>query len=194
LEPTNDFHVLRAAPLFIITGDQQGYRQLCRSALDRFADPDDSAVADKIAKACLLLPDAVEDLDRVNSLVALAVAKDPETGNGPYFEALRGLADCRSGEFARAIPTLERNETFIGDQKYLRELNLVVLAMACLGSGQQTKAANHLAEARQTIDKALSSDDLTSWHDLLVAHILCQEVRKQLQESSDVPGSNTGSR
>lgn len=193
LQPTNDFHVLRAAPLFIMTGDHQGYRQLCRTALDRFTAPDDPTVADKIAKACLLLPDAVEDLGQVNSLAALAMAEDPEIGYGPYFETLRGLADCRSGEFARAIQTLERNEPFIGDRKYLRELNLVVLAMACVGSGEKTKAAHYLAEARQTIDKALSSDDLTDWHDLLIAHILSQEVRKQLKTSLDVGENGSGS-
>src|SRR5262249_7024902 len=73
LDPSDHWNWVHDAPLRLLLDDVEGYRQDCREMLARFSRTDDPTVADRTAKACLLLPDAVGDLAPVLQLAERAV-------------------------------------------------------------------------------------------------------------------------
>src|SRR5262249_3487586 len=63
----------RDAPLCLLLDDVEGYRRDSRQMLARFSQTDDPKIAERTAKTCLLLPDAVSDLAPVLQLAERAV-------------------------------------------------------------------------------------------------------------------------
>src|SRR5262249_40886677 len=102
LNPTDHeaYHCL--APLLARSGDVEGYRNLCARILLRFANTSDPAIAERMAKDCLLLPDSHADADTINRMLNTALAAGPEHPLWAYFQFVKGLAEYRQGRFATA--------------------------------------------------------------------------------------------
>src|SRR5262249_29888177 len=62
-----------AAPLLLQSGDVEGYRRHRKEMLKRFGDTRDPVIAERTAKACLLLPADKEELKQIVGLAELAV-------------------------------------------------------------------------------------------------------------------------
>ncbi|HKQ40521.1 MAG TPA: serine/threonine-protein kinase, partial [Verrucomicrobiae bacterium] len=65
------YHTL--APLFVACNDLEGYRQLCRQATVRFADAKAPVICERMAKACLILPDPGLDFTIISHWADVAV-------------------------------------------------------------------------------------------------------------------------
>jgi WD40 repeat protein len=182
----------QSAGIWLMVGDFNAYRRHCQKLLDRFGRTDDPVVAERTAKACLLITDGAIDLAPIVRLAEQAITGTEEHPFYRYFLFARGLAHYRAGEFARAVERLEKcvtpdNPTIACDgSAYL------VLAMAHRRLGHADDAAQSLAKARKTIDVAtwpvINSGDLgDSWHDVVMIHILRREAEALLEESGDKP-------
>src|SRR5262249_42241549 len=104
------------APLLIQAGDRDGYRALRPRLLDEYGTTTDPVVAERVAKACLLVEGG--DLDRVMRLITTALG-----GGGagfevspsyplsllPYAQLVRGMAEYRGGKHAAALDSLKRS-------------------------------------------------------------------------------------
>jgi tetratricopeptide (TPR) repeat protein len=90
------------------TGDRAGYRAHCRRMLNRFGRTTDPIIAERTAKACLLVPlggpEQEAACDRADRAVALAQGHWVV----PWAEATRGLAAYRRERFADAVVWADR--------------------------------------------------------------------------------------
>jgi hypothetical protein len=69
----------------------------------------DGEVAERTAKTCLLVPDAVADLAPVLRLADRAVTGTEKSGNYRFFLFCKGLAEYRGGRNAEAVDWGERS-------------------------------------------------------------------------------------
>jgi tetratricopeptide (TPR) repeat protein len=138
-----------AAALSAYLGDQERYRRQCRGMLDRFGAITDTRVAERTAKACLLLPCDHETLGQASRLAELALAKGGDRpGFRPYALFADGLAQYRSGRFGAADRRL--HEALSGD---VSGWNLTIPAHLVLAMAQTR--LGHIDQARATLARGL---------------------------------------
>jgi formylglycine-generating enzyme required for sulfatase activity/tetratricopeptide (TPR) repeat protein len=135
------------AVLRLQTGDLEGYRRDCRELLTRCRGMQTHYTVDMAAKTCLLLPDAVADLDPV-----LQLARRPLTGMEKDFAyrwllICKALAEYRAGQFGAAVEAINKvapktNGECVDATAY------TILALAELGRGRPAEARVALASAR----------------------------------------------
>jgi serine/threonine-protein kinase len=156
--------------------------------LRRFGETTDPTIAERTTKACLLLPDAIEDLTPVMRLSERALAAQ-DHGYYPFFLLAAGLADFRSGEFARAVEELDeivsRRQKSGYDPTNLQVPANLVLAMAHHRLGHKDEASEAFDRARNIMQRddflRVRSGDLGGfWHDWLICHILRREAEELL--------------
>src|SRR5581483_7617517 len=99
LDPRNHFPWYQAAALRLYTGDVEGYRRACRELLERFGTAEQPEIAERVAKTCLLRPDAAGVPDRVERLADRAVAGTEQHPYYRYFRLTKALADSRAGRY-----------------------------------------------------------------------------------------------
>jgi tetratricopeptide (TPR) repeat protein len=148
--------------------------------LDRFGPTTDLMIAERTAKACLLLPlggpEQVAACDLADRAVALARGHWIE----PWAEATRGLAAYRREDFADAVAWADRCLAR-GPGDWNRELpaHLVrALALGRLGRRDEARAA--LARASDLYRTKVASQgglaDGGGWHDRVVCEVLRREA------------------
>jgi eukaryotic-like serine/threonine-protein kinase len=117
--------------------------------LARFFTTNNPYFAERIGRACLLLPATGEELRQAVALTRRATASDPSAhgGNYSWFLFARGLAEYREGKFDQAISTM-RGDASLLDGPMPR----IVLAMALHQKRQ-------LAEAHKALEAAIRSYD-----------------------------------
>jgi Flp pilus assembly protein TadD len=100
LNPTDHdaYHCL--APLLARSGDVERYRNLCAQILHRFGNTSDPAIAERMAKDCLILPDSRADAETINRMIDTGLAAGSEHPFWSYFQFVKGLAEYRQGHFS----------------------------------------------------------------------------------------------
>jgi tetratricopeptide (TPR) repeat protein len=180
LDPANHWYPFRAAPLHLRAGDVAGYRRVCRTMLEQFHGTQALEIADRTAKTCLLAPDAVPDLDRVQKLADLAVTGTEKQGDYRWFTFVKGLAEYRASRHAEAVKWLERSGPN-ADGAQIDASAFAVLAMAQhrLGQKKQARAALHNGQAivaEKMPDPAAGRPFEGMWQDWLHCQILLREA------------------
>jgi serine/threonine-protein kinase len=164
------------APFCLFLGNEEAYRRARKALLERFGDiTDDWIVAERTSLACLLLPDAGDEVRRAVSLADLAVAageRSTEPGN-PYLRFVQGLALYRDGRPDEALPSLREAAEKLHDRAGPR----LALAMAQFRSGRAIEARKTLAAAIRSYDwgaprEVRHADPATLW----VSHVLRREA------------------
>jgi tetratricopeptide (TPR) repeat protein len=190
VDPTNQERWYLAAALHAADGDVDGYRRTCRELLKRFGDAGQPQMAERTAKCCLLLPDAVSaaDFDRVQKLAERAVTGTENNGYYRFFVLARGLADYRAGRHAEAVRWLERFP-LQADGIHWDATKFAVLAMACQRLGRAEEAEAALARAQAILAKMPDPAQgrpfgPRDFHDWLHARILCREAEELLKKES----------
>jgi tetratricopeptide (TPR) repeat protein len=170
-----------AAVLWAHLGNHDSYRRHCRRMLVRFGGTTDIAVAERTAKACLLIGSDHETLEQASRLAQLAVTKGRDRpGFLPYALFADGLAQYRAGRFGAAERRL--HEALSGD---VTGWNLTIPAHLVLAVAQAQ--LGHIDEARASLARALqtyrtdvaSADGLRSGgdrHDRLICDVLRREA------------------
>jgi tetratricopeptide (TPR) repeat protein len=136
-----------AATLWAQTGDRAGYRDHCRRMLDRFGPTTDLMIAERTAKACLLLPMGKPEQEAACDLADRAAAMAQGHWVEPWAEATRGLAAYRRAQFTDAVAWADRCLAR-GPGDWNRELPAhLVRAMALSRLGHRDEAGAALARA-----------------------------------------------
>ncbi len=133
-------------------------------------------MAERVGRACLLLPAADEELRQASELIDRAVAADRSTYAPwayPFFLFAKGLAEYRRSRFDSAIGILRGPAAHVmGPAPHL------VLAMAQHRRGDRDQALRTLALAVSDFDwRATSAEVCEKW----IYHILRREAERLIQ-------------
>ncbi len=178
------YHFL--APLLVQMGEVDAYRRHCGRILNQFAATTDPAVAERMAKDCLILPPSASDLEPINKLVNTAVAAGSNNVAWGYIQFVKGLAEYRAGHFANAIEWLKGIPAQKGFWNRAAQTSMV-LAMAQYQLNKVDEARATLEAGLLTADRTLSklNDGLgEEWNDWIIAHALMREAVSLIQGSS----------
>jgi tetratricopeptide (TPR) repeat protein len=194
LDPSNHMTWHDAAPLRLVTGDTEGYRQVCRGMLARFGAATHPNVAERTAKTCCLAPGGVEDYGPVARLADRALLGTKDHGDYRWFLLARGLAEYRLGNFAGATDWLRKSLSPGAELPVRDGLAQLFLAMAHHRLGQADEARRALAEAHTMGQQIppLDGDTIDNWPDGLRFHIARREAEELLigkQEGRRAPAS-----
>jgi serine/threonine protein kinase/Tfp pilus assembly protein PilF len=158
------------AELCLFLGLRDDYHSARRALLERFAATTDPAVAERVGRACVLLPAPQDQLRQAVGLTERAVAAG-RSGHEiayPFYLFAEGLARYRQGRFDDAIKLM------IGEAaSVMGPCPRLVLAMALHEKGKKD-------EARKTLAAAVASYDWSAEkagdHDAWMAHVLGREA------------------
>jgi serine/threonine-protein kinase len=154
------------AELCLFLGEEAEYRRARQDLLRRFRASSDPGIAERTARAILLLPASDDELQAAAALAERAVAAKATTPEWiyPYFLFAQGLAEYRRGRFDSAIAIMSADAgTVLGPAPRL------VMAMAEHRKGQQEEARKTLVEAILSIDWSaaqVGGRDDWIWHAL----------------------------
>ncbi len=200
LDPTDHDRWCYTAALHAVDGDLEGYRRTCREMLEHFGDTDQPQTAERTAKACLLLPDALDaaDFDRVQKLAERAVTGTAKDRFYRYFVLAKGLADYRAARHADAVKWLGQFPPN-ADGIHWDATKLAVQAMAYHRLGRAEDAEAALAKAKAIMAKMPNPAkgqpfEAGNWHDWLHAQVLCREAEGLLHKESGVKNQESGER
>jgi eukaryotic-like serine/threonine-protein kinase len=152
------------AELCLFLGHEEEYRHARQDLLRRFGASSDPSIAEKTARAALLMPPSDEELRTAVALTERAVAAKSTTLEWvyPYYLFVKGLAEYRQGHFDSAIATMNTKAgTVLGPCPRL------VIAMAKYRLGDEQEARTILAAELSAIDWSLAevrSHDQWLWH------------------------------
>jgi tetratricopeptide (TPR) repeat protein len=169
-----------AAILWARTGDRAGYCAHCRRMLDRFGLTTDPVIAERTAKACLLLPLDGPEREAACELADRAVALARGHWVEPWAEATRGLAAYRREHFADAVAWADRCLAR-GPGDWNRELPAhLVRAMALSRLARLDEAGTALVRAADLYRTKVASQggraDGGGWHDRVICEVLRHET------------------
>jgi eukaryotic-like serine/threonine-protein kinase len=162
------------AELCLYLGQEDAYRRNRRVLLERFGNTTDPVIAERTARACLLLPLSDEDLQPAAALADRAVLLGAKHRFYQFFLATKGLAEYRRGQFGSAIDWFQK----AGVRGVWMPVTRPVLAMALHRSGQTRQAQEALAAAVSSINwNERTADNLDKW----IAHVLRREAEELIE-------------
>jgi serine/threonine protein kinase/tetratricopeptide (TPR) repeat protein len=169
-----------AASLWAQTGDRAGYRAHCRRMLDRFRQTTDPAIAERTAKACLILPLGGPEQEEACELADRAVAMARGHWVEPWAEGTRALASYRSGHFADAVAWADRCLSR-EPETWNREIPAhLVRAMAYSRLSRLPEARAALARASDLYRTKVATPggraEGGDWHDQVIGEALQREA------------------
>jgi serine/threonine-protein kinase len=175
------------AELCLYVGDEAEYRRARSDLLEQFGSSTDPTVAERVGRACLLLPGTDDELRQAAALTERAVnSKGPQYDwLRPYFHFANGLAHFRRGRFDDAIATMTGDASKASE--YMGPSPRLVTAMALYQKGQKAEARELLAEAVLSYD--WSAEKATS-REAWIAHILRREAEALLQLNEGAVGED----
>jgi len=182
--PNDSLHWLRLAPVVVLTGNNETYRDFCRRYALQFKNAPD--VASRVIKGCLLKPDFI-DLEMLPA-EALTKCLDEKTGPDwlrPWAWGSRAMLAYRRGEAESAVKYAANAET-LKPTPHAHLLNLAILALAehQLGHREQSRLAfEELSRLIATIRAASRNLD----HDFLIAEILLKEADATIHGRKGTP-------
>jgi serine/threonine-protein kinase len=169
------------AELCLFLGKKDEFRSARTELLARFRDTTEPHVAERVGRACLLLPGSEDELRQAVALTERGVAAaDPKYDWArPYFLFAKGLADYRLGRFDEAIAVMSgeaKNTNYLGPSARL------VMAMALYRKGNTKDARAALAAAIDSYDWSPAKADN---RDVWIPHILRREAEALIQQGPD---------
>jgi serine/threonine-protein kinase len=162
------------AELCLFLGQPEEYRRACRALLGRFGATTSPYIAEPVGRACLLLPDAGDELRKGVALTerALAARASAPGWVHRYFLFAKGLAEYRQGRPASAIVVLKGEAS-----RVMGPAPRLIVAMAQHEQGQTEQARQTLARAVVAFDWSPAQADS---RDVWIAHILRREAEAKI--------------
>jgi eukaryotic-like serine/threonine-protein kinase len=188
IEPHGHYPWIETATVHLYIGDLDGYRRACGLMLREFGETEDPAIAERVAKACMLRPVAVEDQKLIQKLAERAVTNTEKHPTYPYYMLCKGIADCRAGRSGQAIDWLQRSLTTREiSRPDFSSLAHLFLSLAHHRLGERDEARQAMEKARAMIDAELRSRQLEGGRqgstDWLRSMIVLREVQALLNEN-----------
>lgn len=165
------------AELCLFLRKEDEYRRARNDLLARFRHTSDPQVAERVARACLLLPGTEDELRQAAALADRAAAAKGAKHEWarPYFVFAQGLASYRQDRLDVAIKRMTGEAALVtGPSPRL------VLAMAQFQRDQKDEARKTLAAAIASYDWSMAKADN---HDAWIAHILRREAEALIQDA-----------
>jgi hypothetical protein len=173
-DPTNPIAYHMLTPLLVETDDIAAYKQLRQKMLKEFAGTSDPVTAERMARACLLLPPATNDLDVIAKIADTALTAGPNA-NG-WMKFVKGFAEYRLGHFQAATNWLQDAAARATDPALQLQIDMV-LAMT-------QYQLNQADAARATLDKGVEfakdhvpQRDGINWNDRRSGYLLMKEAQ-----------------
>lgn len=135
------------AELCLFLGNENAYRHNRKALLKRFGGTTNPVVAERTARACLLLPVSGEELEQAVALADLALTLGQSHQYYPFFMAAKGLAEYRLGHFESA---LDWNKKAGAKGAWVPTHLVNAMAHSELGHTEQSRRS--LVEALKTYD------------------------------------------
>jgi serine/threonine protein kinase/tetratricopeptide (TPR) repeat protein len=183
IQPEDHLGYYFAALLLAQTRDRPAYDELCAKITTRFAGATNAIIADRMAKACLLLPRADADLKVASELATTAVTtgeKDPEK---PLFQCGKALAELRQGHWESAIDWARRAAE--NPYPFIRAQTYAMMAMAQSKLKQTEDARESLRKCVEIVETQLPKvgvDDLgPDWREWILVHALQAEAKQMIE-------------
>ena len=167
-------------PLLAQSGDQEAYHRLCGQILGQFARTSDPAIAERMARDCMILPPPAADLETIGKMVETAVAAGPNHQFWDYFQFVKGLSEYRQGHFADAAGWLQKVAAHESDPNRTVEAYMV-LAMSQRRLNQAAEARATLARGLKIADARLGKPGSPQWNDQIAAQMLMREARALIE-------------
>lgn len=180
----NGFRFL--APLLVHTGRLDAYGKLRNQMLLQFGASRDPVIAERMAKACMILPPPEENLPTLAHMADTAISAGPTDSDWPYFQFVKGFAEYRQRHFAAAVELLQAVIARGGDPTRSAEA-YCLLAMAQHLQNQPQKAEAAFSAARDFVANKLQNYQGPNWQDRITAQTLLQEAESLLHPASDAP-------
>jgi serine/threonine protein kinase len=175
-ENHESYHML--APLLVASRDLEGYQQLCRKIVARFSGTTILAVADRMAKDCLILPSAGVDLKPVAAMAEFAVTNGASASTAPFYQCCKALAEYRQGHFEGAVEWAERAAK--NPFPYSQAEACAILAMSQYQLGQVANARAALVKGDTVVAEHLPKLGIQrlgyDWRDWIIVHALSEEA------------------
>jgi tetratricopeptide (TPR) repeat protein len=190
IDPSSHWSWYCDAALRLHLGDIDGYRRVCREMLARFGQTDNPNIAERVAKTCLLAPDAVSDFRPVLQLAERIVSGTEQHWGYRAFLLTKGMADYRAGDFAHAIDNLNQSLTlrpapWYWYSRYMVGTANVFLAMAHHRLGHAEQAQQALRQATLVMkprnEKSGEDEALVDWYDWMRLDIVRKEAERLLK-------------
>lgn len=181
-EPEERLHWLRLAPMLVLAGDDEGYREFCGRTIEHFEASTEGPVVDVVCKSCLLKPGFVE----ISSLpvdVMTRILEDttPPEYLLPWFWSGQALVAYRGADPALAVDYA--TQALGGNPHPAAEaLSFAVRALARCELGQIDQAQSDRDQAAQVIARLRKEWANPGHHDLLIAQIILAEANAKLAE------------
>jgi tRNA A-37 threonylcarbamoyl transferase component Bud32/tetratricopeptide (TPR) repeat protein len=183
--PTEYMPAFSLATLFVQAGDIAGYERHRARILTTFADPRGPAVAEKISKACLLLPSSPEIRDSIDKMISAAMIVGAKRDPRDEVKFLKGFWEYRQGNFKAAVDWLQKIKLPLSDPWHSVQAYMVLaMAQRKLGQDESARASFaagvQLAEANRPKNK--NRDYGMAWNEALVAQILQREAKETIEK------------
>jgi serine/threonine-protein kinase len=153
------------AELCLFLEDEAEYLRARRELLARFGETRDPQVAERVGRACLLLPATEDELRQ-----AAALAERAPAGWLTKHRLARGLADYRRGQWKDALAAVRGEAATPGEP--VGTIALLITALTRHRLGQQVEARETLAGAVASRDWSEPATDPNTW----IAHVLRREA------------------
>ena len=155
--------------------NEDAYRRNRTALLKRFGETRNAAIAERTARACLLLPAAGDELKQATGLADRAVELGKSSPDFRYYAIAKALAEYRLDRFESAIDWGQKP----GAQGICPTLLILAMAHERLG---------HNAQARQFFDEAIKTYNWKTVNDEWggIAHSLRREAEALLKVESGV--------
>jgi tetratricopeptide (TPR) repeat protein len=183
LQPDEHWYWFHYGSLCLQLGDLDGYQRCCRVMLERFGNTSAPVIAHRVALLCVVVPNAVSDLDLPVQLAERAVGQDANSWHSCWHLLILGSAYYRAGRFEPAVERLEQAIKASGPASapHFLTLRWLFLALSYHGMGQNQKAHHCLEQAIRLMDTDLPKlrggvlgTDWSNW-------IRCQIVRREAE-------------
>ncbi|WP_076350725.1 protein kinase domain-containing protein [Paludisphaera borealis] len=159
------------AEFCLFLGHEDDYRQERRILLERFDGVSEAQPAERIGRACLLLPASREETERAAILIDRALADrspPPPAWTRPYFLLAKGLAEYRLDRLDDSISILQGEAAAV-----MGPCPRMIVAMAKHRLGRKGAAAASLSSAIQSHDwVSFAPDSREAW----IYHALRREA------------------
>jgi serine/threonine protein kinase/tetratricopeptide (TPR) repeat protein len=157
-----------------------GYLQHCRRMLERFGQTTEPEIAERTAKACLLLPLPGPERDAACRLAESAVATARSEIMRLYAELARGMAKYRQGRFVDAADSADHCLAKLPISWNLELPARMVRAMSRYRLGNVRGARDDLERASESFARRVAKPGGTepggAWTDLLICETLLREA------------------
>lgn len=174
------YHYL--APLLIQMQQLRDYQQTRARILQLFGNTTDSLIAERMVKACLILPASPEEMNVISKMADVAAPSPPPNDISGFNLFAKALTEYRLGHFPNAIQLLE--QVFPTDvDLYCRTESYLLLSMARYQLHQIQKSREAFAKATDAIDHQLPKPGhlAVEWNDSIIINTLLQEARHLFQ-------------